>query len=175
MKNRNALLDYVNEKKCKIAVEVGSYAGEFALEIMKRTKIERLYCVDSFDYRNVSEKNRDNGAYERFYERLNGYIDEGRLYPYKRTSPQAAEGFPMNSFDFIYLDAGHAYIDVKKDLIAWYPRLKLGGIIAGHDYKNLGHKKQVKKAVDEYFELGELVVNSTDKCRGEVPSFWVQT
>lgn len=37
-------------------------------------------------------------------------------------------------FEFIYIGASHEYKGVAQDLIDWYPLLKPGGIIAGHDY-----------------------------------------
>jgi hypothetical protein len=38
------------------------------------------------------------------------------------------------------------YEDVKKDILAWYPKIKKGGFITGHDYTTFDG---VKKAVDE--------------------------
>lgn len=38
------------------------------------------------------------------------------------------------SLDFVYVDARHDYKGVADDLRAWWPKLKCGGIFAGHDY-----------------------------------------
>ncbi len=38
------------------------------------------------------------------------------------------------SLDFVYLDARHDFQGVFSDLIAWWPKLRIGGVIAGHDY-----------------------------------------
>ena len=37
-------------------------------------------------------------------------------------------------FDFIYVDARHDYKGALVDMEAWWPKLKEGGIMAGHDY-----------------------------------------
>lgn len=37
-------------------------------------------------------------------------------------------------FDFIYVDARHDFKGVYEDLITWWPKLRKGGIYAGHDY-----------------------------------------
>ena len=39
-----------------------------------------------------------------------------------------------NFFDYIYIDAEHTYEAVKKDLRAWYPKLKKNGTLFGDDY-----------------------------------------
>jgi predicted O-methyltransferase YrrM len=50
--------------------------------------------------------------------------------------------------DFVFIDADHEYDSVVKDINAWLPKIKQGGIISGHDYFN---PCGVKKAVDEKF------------------------
>ena len=50
---------------------------------------------------------------------------------------EVAEQFPDKSFDFVYIDADHRYSSIIRDIRAWLPKVKTGGIIAGHDYTNL--------------------------------------
>ena len=38
-------------------------------------------------------------------------------------------------FDLIFIDADHSYEAVREDIIAWWPKVKNGGIISGHDYQ----------------------------------------
>ncbi|CAD7929141.1 unnamed protein product [Amoebophrya sp. A120] len=37
-------------------------------------------------------------------------------------------------FDLIFIDGDHSYEGVQRDLAAWYPRLRAGGVLAGHDF-----------------------------------------
>ena len=37
-------------------------------------------------------------------------------------------------FDFIYVDARHDYKGVWEDIVAYWPKLRVGGVMAGHDY-----------------------------------------
>jgi hypothetical protein len=55
------------------------------------------------------------------------------------------------SLDYVYIDADHSYKSVQEDLIAWYPKVKVGGLFAGHDWWN----KEVYSAVYEFAEMGE--------------------
>jgi predicted O-methyltransferase YrrM len=55
--------------------------------------------------------------------------------------------FEDNSINIVYIDGSHKYDAVKEDIKLWYPKIKIGGLLTGHDYSNkfLG----VKKAIDE--------------------------
>ena len=48
----------------------------------------------------------------------------------------AAEKYVDGSLDFVYIDADHHYDAVKRDIAAWLPKVRSGGIIAGHDFCN---------------------------------------
>ena len=51
-------------------------------------------------------------------------------------SPEVTAHFPDDFFDFVYLDARHDYTSVLTDLAAFWPKVKRGGIIAGHDFRD---------------------------------------
>lgn len=38
-----------------------------------------------------------------------------------------------SSLDLVFIDASHLRVDVEKDIDAWLPKVKSGGILAGHD------------------------------------------
>jgi hypothetical protein len=61
------------------------------------------------------------------------------------TSLEAAKLYPDNSLDFVLIDASHDYPSVHADILAWLPKVKSGGILAGDDLPWFG----VKRAVDE--------------------------
>lgn len=52
-------------------------------------------------------------------------------------SVQAAARFPDRHFDFVFIDGAHDYASVRADILAWWPKVKLGGILAGHDLDGL--------------------------------------
>ena len=63
-------------------------------------------------------------------------------------STVAAERF--DELDFVFLDAAHDYQSVLADLQAWWPRIKKGGVLAGHDYDGAMFPG-VKRAVEAFF------------------------
>jgi hypothetical protein len=52
----------------------------------------------------------------------------------KMDSVTAARNFPDGFFDLGYIDANHARVAVEQDIRFWYPKIKIGGVAAGHDY-----------------------------------------
>lgn len=50
------------------------------------------------------------------------------------TNPKVIELFADSFFDFVYIDGDHSYIGAKSDLMNYYPKVRRGGVIAGHDY-----------------------------------------
>ena len=70
-------------------------------------------------------------------------------------SEEVANSFENESLDFVFIDAEHAYENIKKDILVWMPKVKNGGILAGHDYPldSIPPFPGVKLAVDEI--LGE--------------------
>ena len=90
-------------------------------------------------------------------------------------SVAAANNFANQLFDFVYIDADHTYEGCAKDIVAWYPKVKIGGILSGHDYKNKpshgGIKFGVVQAVTEFIkQYGLEAYISQERC----PSWFVE-
>lgn len=135
-------------------VEVGSWKGKssayMAVEIANSNKEIDFYCVDTW------KGSVEHQEYSELSELYNIFIDnmksvEPYYFPLKITSLSAASKFRDKSLDFVFIDASHEYEDVKADILAWLPKVKVGGILAGHDYYVTGTDWHpgVKRAVNE--------------------------
>lgn len=96
-----------------------------------------------------------HAAYEAACEAVKPFGD--RVHIISGSSLSAVEQFADRSLDIVFIDADHSYEGCLSDIIAWTPKVKIGGLICGHDYAN--KNGDVKGAVDEIFgkkiELGE--------------------
>lgn len=147
-----------------IFVEVGSWKGKsaafLAVEIINSKKDIKLYCVDTWA---GSEEHNDydiitnNQLYNLFLENIKDLTSV--IYPLKLKSVDASKLFEDNSIDVVFIDACHEYNCVKEDINSWYPKVKSGGIIAGHDYYITW--PGVIQAVDEFFP-NKTVLKSQD-------------
>jgi hypothetical protein len=93
-------------------------------------------------------------------------VDRHTVRPVWSTSPSAAKYFDAKSLSFVFIDADHSYESVKADIAAWLPKVRAGGLIAGHDY-GIDLWPGVKQAVDEAF--GERVEKRGDSWVVRVP------
>ena len=69
------------------------------------------------------------------------------------TSEKASKIINDGSLDFVFIDALHDYENVALDIRLWFPKVKAGGLISGHDYNGRLDRSGaggVKRAVDEF-------------------------
>ncbi len=69
----------------------------------------------------------------------------GRAIVIKAKSVDAAAEVPDASLDFVFIDADHVEESVRADILAWRPKIRSGGVLAGHDINNCSG---VRAAVD---------------------------
>jgi len=120
-------------------VEIGTFKGQFSKEILQNWN-GTLYMVDVWrplgdEYLDSSNHAIHSTAYSETMSSINGLEDRGIMI--RATSEKAFEIFTDNSLDFAYIDANHAYDFVVQDIKLWYPKIKPGGYLLGHDYIDL--------------------------------------
>jgi hypothetical protein len=156
-------------------VEVGSWMGKSACfmgELIKASgKNIKFDCVDIWsdfcaDYAYSQEINDSiltgNTMLSKFLKNLEKYNVSNYINPVKSMSWDAAKEYGDLSLDMVFLDAGHDYESVKKDLNAWWPKIKKEGIFAGHDYNH--SQEGVTLAVNQFFsdkKLNIIVKNNS--------------
>jgi hypothetical protein len=139
--NRIELIDLLkSDFSLGIGVEVGTFKGEYSKEILERWD-GQLFMIDVWDelgdeYIDASNhKNFEGGVYGECMKNIRGFED--RAIMIRTKSDIASKFFENNSLDFVYIDANHSYEFVKQDLNLWYPKVKKGGWVMGHDYLKL--------------------------------------
>lgn len=131
------------QREYKEGVEVGTHIGDFAKVILEHWN-GTLHCVDPWDTASEYDENQQKtlktslGGYP---TRLEDYLECSRKLSefgeravlHKTISTEAAKKFEDESLDFVYLDGDHRFRFVLEDILAWWPKIKKGGLISGHD------------------------------------------
>lgn len=144
--------------------EVGVFKARNAENILQNLNIKKLYLIDSYV------------AYPEYLDSTLPALKEAvkiaakRLAPYedkivwiREFSDKAVKKIPDN-LDFVYIDANHSYDFAKHDIKDYWPKIRTGGVLSGHDYYNIlppaPRPRRVKRAVDEFAAKNKLKVYS---------------
>lgn len=148
-------------RPCRLAVEIGCYAGQTMQLMHESAKFERIIAIDPYidgydpeDIHASVYPMRD--VRMRFYSRI---IRHDNVLHLNLTSSEAFALFDDSSIDFLYIDGDHRYDAVKADIANFLPKMRSLSIIAGHDYWPCppDHLQGVKKAVDELLGGPDLI------------------
>jgi hypothetical protein len=137
-----------------IGAEIGVLHGEFTKLTFAHWR-GKILCIDTWDTSCGTEL-VDRNLLGENYECMRGYsLDMAKL---------VGDG----NLDWIYIDANHDYNSIKSDYNAWFPKVREGGIVSGHDYGV--NKFGVKKFVDE-LDI-PLYLTTDDIYNGEPYQTW---
>lgn len=123
------------------ALEIGSFMGLSAIVFVHGflaagNREARLYCVDTWrgseEHQNLRVVQED-ALFDRFLSHIRQAGVESMITPVREASTKAAARFEDRSLDYIFVDGDHSFEGCYADLVAWYPKLKPGGVFIGHD------------------------------------------
>jgi len=148
--------------KALVGAEIGVSTGTNALSILKELSLQRLYLIDPYaPFLSFGEL--DSHATDRETARKN--LSSCKQVTFiEKTSTEAAEELPI--LDFVYIDGNHDYEHVKEDAETYYPKVRAGGMIGGHDFMPLCFG--LVDAVIEFFSAHPL-----DDKRIVMPDWWL--
>lgn len=150
----------------KTGVEIGVLKGRFLKTFCEQGF--KMYGIDPWeDYDNYNDyKGLDFNAFEK--------ESRDRLAPYdctiiKKWSMDAVKDFEDESLDFVFIDGNHSLEFVIEDIAAWSKKIRIGGIISGHDYfrRNTDKAIHVKDAINTWvycYNIKPWFVFRGDKC-----------
>lgn len=151
-------------------VEVGTWKGKsasfLAVEILNSKKQIKFDCVDTW---NGSEEhlNPSSNFYEPLLQTPDGLYNHFLanikpvshvINPIRKSSLEAAPLYSDGSLNCVFIDASHDYENVCLDIKAWLPKVKKGGILAGHDFAY----QPIKQALDDTLGLSNVVDHGED-------------
>jgi len=136
---RNDIIGMLEKLQWKAAIEVGVQKGLFAKRMLDSWKSCTEYkLVDLWGHEEGYKEPGDHSqewhdtALSETKRRVNPYMDKVEFFIMRSTA--AAKLIQDDHFDFVYLDARHDYCAVAEDIENYWPKVRPGGILAGHDF-----------------------------------------
>ena len=143
---------------CTIGAEIGCWTGRFTSVLSKFVR-EKIYVIDWFkgsEHTSLKKTSEEEDIREVFIDNMKTLDLLDKIELLTMTSYEASKLINNVSLDFIFIDSDHRYEYIKQDLDIWYPKIKIGGLLIGHDcekyYKDLSNEE--KKMIDEGILLG---------------------
>ena len=177
-----------NLKIIHSAIEIGVDRGVNSLDMLN-AGIKKLYLIDQYKAFNAVSQLGDipftqeqmNESKREMLGKISGY-NGSMVEFFEMSSVEAVKLFGNNSIDYIYIDAVHRYEEVKADIKAWFPKVRAGGILAGHDYKTCYCNKPnhsdcgytgLRRAVDEFVKEYGLRLFTTTEFADIEEDWWI--
>lgn len=149
----------LKNRKNIVGAEIGVLRGDNASSVLGSLCLTKFYLVDSWkvytgsDLDNIESSagkgNKDfiESCKATTYNRFKDYKNVEIIC---KESAEASKDIPDNYLDFVYIDAKHTFKHVLNDCRIWYPKVKYGGMLGGHDIFHEFYGKEVQSAVTEF-------------------------
>jgi len=161
--HRNELPKFLKDQGYSIGAEIGTYKGEYTARFCKAGL--SMYTIDPWmafegQTKGGEAQERQDFLYGHTKRVLEKYLENGQCQILRETSAEAVKWFRPGELDFVYIDGDHSFPHVAHDIYEWSKIVKKGGIVAGHDYYNIGLRSRnlchVGVVVDAYAKLAGL-------------------
>jgi hypothetical protein len=145
-----------------VCAEIGVWAGGFSRRIVQLRKPSELHLIDPWQFVPSLPERMYGGSVassQSYMDNLMASVVERfasnpSVKIHRSTSLEAVRHFHDCYFDWIYLDGDHSYEAVLADLNAWFPKVKIGGLIVCDDYTwvDESRTRSVKNAVHAFLD-----------------------
>lgn len=149
-KRWDVLAKLINDHKFTSYAEIGVWKGETIRYLLKNCKsLERVYCIDDY---------KDNNRYFSLCEMdearqiAKSLCDNPKVKFFYSSSEEASKEIKDETLDIVFIDAEHTYKGCSSDIRYWYPKIKKGGIICGHDY-SIGFMGVVEAVSEKFYPI----------------------
>ena len=117
---------YLDFPKNAVCAELGVWAGHNALSLLQTTDPAKLYLVDPY-----AQPLRGDAMFDVVTKMFDG---EENVEIVRQWDWQWLESLNDECLDWVYLDSLHTLESTARELESVLPKLKQGGILAGHDF-----------------------------------------
>jgi hypothetical protein len=144
--SRRDLVKLFKEVNFTKGVEVGVDKGRFSEYMCQVNPNLELISIDPYA-KDADKKFHELG--DKRYAHAKKRLEKYNCRLIRDVSMNAVRNFKDSSLDFVYIDGSHEFDFVMQDIIEWNKKVRVGGIVAGHDYE-LYRQGNVVAAVNVY-------------------------
>jgi hypothetical protein len=117
-----------------VIAEVGVFQGYNSENLIQKLNPSKMFLIDTFSTNDHWTNKFNPKTHLKFIQ--DKFKTNSSVEIMQGLSWDCLEKLEDNSLDYIYLDAGHSYAEVKKDTELCLKKIKSGGIIQFNDYTN---------------------------------------
>lgn len=161
--------------KNPVTVELGVAEGNFSRDILEQWQPSIHFMVDLWETNHFFAG--DAGSDQEWHNKNLQAVKE-KVKPFENavilrgSTTSMTQNVHDGSCDLVYVDACHSLECVRNDIRAWWPKLKVGGVMAFHDFENADYG--VNQAVFEFADNHNLTVNRIPELKPEDAGAWIQ-
>lgn len=158
--NRKFLVNML--PKQGVGAEIGVWTGVFSSHMIRGSRPSEFHAIDPWEFqpkytnraygKAIENQGRMDNVFAEAQWRINEAAEEvgTNAVFHRKGSHEVVAEFPDGFFDWVYIDGNHSYEFVKKDMMLYLPKVKIGGLLTGDDVRWAGDGGQpVQKAVSE--------------------------
>lgn len=173
--------EFLKSIGCRTGAEIGVHTGEYTAQFAPHLT-GTFYAIDPWAC--WPEHVCSGGAYrEKYYPGSIEKTEKARLTAISRTekynhvkilrltSLEASLGIADESLDMVYVDGNHLYQYAWIDLWNYWPKLRDGGIMSGHDL----NFSSVTKAVKEFVAKANVAYWYVMENEHPTSFFWIKS
>lgn len=157
-----------------IVAEIGVALGYFSDQIINWLQPDHFYAVDYFNRDNPDVSFwgynclKETGMlHEEWYRhKYSNLININKMSVCSGMSWDVMEGFEDDFFDYIYVDAGHDYESVKKDIEVSVKKIKKGGYIQFNDYTLQNIEGEIGSCYGIVPAVNEMIIDTKSQIIG---------
>ena len=143
------LVDHLfGQQETLVGLEIGVASGWTINHFLQNLPNLKLTGIDPYigymdGSREITQEMLD-AQYLAAQDNISDFAPRGKIL--RGYSQDFVNSFEDESLDYIFIDGDHSYEGALRDCELFFPKIKSGGIFAGHDWSLAG----VQKAVNEF-------------------------
>jgi len=148
--HRQVMVDLIRKRRIRVFAEIGVNHGYMVQDVLRSIggEMHEYWAIDIWKkFRMSYTQEKWDLMYEKVCKSM-CYFPILRVV--RMDSTEVTKLFRDEYFDGVFLDTTHTYENTKREILAWLPKIKKGGLFAGHDYGSTRKAHSgCKIAVDE--------------------------